>query len=48
MPLDDLEASGAVAVATSDVAIAAGTIAAGTVAAQRMGVIGFEVDTPLL
>jgi 4-hydroxy-tetrahydrodipicolinate reductase len=38
LPVDDLEPFGEVAVATRDVAIAAGTIPAGTVAAQRLGV----------
>jgi 4-hydroxy-tetrahydrodipicolinate reductase len=41
-PLDDVDASGAVAVATRDVEIAAGTIAQGTVAAQRVNVMGMR------
>jgi 2,4-diaminopentanoate dehydrogenase len=48
IPLDDLEASGAVAVATSDVDIAAGTIATGTVAAQQVGVSGMRGGRPVL
>jgi hypothetical protein len=40
MPLDSVESSGEVAVATRDVEIAAGTIPAGKVAAQRMTVAG--------
>ena len=42
MPLDDLDAGGAVAVATHDVEIAAGTIERGTVAAQRVNVFGMR------
>ena len=48
MPLDGLEPSGAVAVATTDVDIAAGTIAAGTVAAQQVGVTGMRGGRPML
>ncbi len=48
LPLDAVEASGAVAVARADVEIAAGTIAAGTVAAQRMVVTGLRAGEPLL
>ena len=40
MPLDSVESTGEVAVATRDVTIAAGTIPAGTVAGQRMTVSG--------
>lgn len=42
LPLDDLEAAGEVAVARTDVEIAAGTIPAGTVAAQRTTVTGLH------
>ena len=48
LPLDDVEASGEVAVATRDIEIAAGPIAKGTVAAQRMIVNGFRNGRPLL
>jgi len=40
LPLDSVESSGEVAVATRDIEIAAGTVPAGTVAAQRMIVAG--------
>ncbi len=40
LPLDSVESSGEVAVATRDLEIAAGTVPAGTVAAQRMIVAG--------
>ena len=40
LPLDSVESTGEVAVATRDVEIAAGTVPAGTVAAQRMTVSG--------
>ncbi len=40
LPLDSVESSGEVAVATRDLEIAAGTVPAGTVAAQRMVVAG--------
>jgi 4-hydroxy-tetrahydrodipicolinate reductase len=42
LPLDEVQASGEVAVATHAVAIAAGTLQAGTVAAQRTMVTGFH------
>jgi hypothetical protein len=42
LPLDSVESTGEVAVATRDVKIAAGTIPAGTVAAQRMTVAGMR------
>jgi 4-hydroxy-tetrahydrodipicolinate reductase len=42
LPLDRLDASGEVAVATSDLPIAAGTIPAGTVAGQRVIVDGIR------
>ena len=48
VPLDDLEASGEVAVASRMVDIAAGTIEAGTVAAQRLTVAGMRDGVPLL
>ena len=48
VPLDDLEASGEVAVASRTVDIAAGTIEAGTVAAQRLTVAGMRDGVPLL
>lgn len=48
MPLDDVEASGEVAVARQPVTIAAGTLEAGTVAAQRMTVSGMRDGRPLL
>jgi 4-hydroxy-tetrahydrodipicolinate reductase len=40
LPLDDVQATGEVAVAARDIDIAAGTVPAGTVAAQRMVVTG--------
>ena len=42
LPLDDVRASGEVAVAAHDVEIAAGTVPAGTVAGQRTIVTGFH------
>jgi hypothetical protein len=48
MPLDSVEASGEVAVASRTVEIAAGTIEAGTVAAQRMIVSGMRAGRPVL
>ena len=48
LPLDSVEPSGAVATATRDIEIAAGTILAGTVAAQRMTVSGLRDGAPLL
>src|SRR3954453_14194316 len=48
MPLDDVQASGGVAVATHTVDIAAGRIEAGTVAGQRMIVSGIRNGTPVL
>ncbi len=48
LPLDDVAATGDVAVAVRDTVIAAGTIAAGTVAAQRMTVSGLRGGEPLL
>jgi len=48
LPLDGLEAGGDVAVARSDVTIAAGTIEAGTVAAQRVTVDGIRGGRALL
>ena len=49
LPLESIESTGEVAVATRDVQIAAGTVPAGTVAAQRMTVSGLrhgEVSCP--
>ena len=48
LPLDDIVAAGAVAVARQTVEIAAGTIAAGTVAAQKIEVSGIRQGRPLL
>lgn len=48
VPLEEITASGEVAVATRDIDIAAGRIAAGTVAAQRITVTGLRGGTPLL
>ena len=48
LPLDDVEATGEVAVALRDVEIAAGAIPKGTVAAQRMIVNGMRNGRPLL
>jgi len=48
LPLDDVQASGEVAVATAPLTIAAGTIEAGTVAAQRTIVTGVRGGQPLL
>jgi hypothetical protein len=48
IPLDGVTATGQVAVAQSDVDVAAGRIAAGTVAAQRLHVAGTRDGTPLL
>jgi 2,4-diaminopentanoate dehydrogenase len=48
LPLDDVEASGEVAVAARRVEIAAGTLEAGTVAAQRLTVAGMRDGRPLL
>ncbi|ONH30795.1 dihydrodipicolinate reductase [Pseudofrankia asymbiotica] len=47
-PLEEITASGKVAVASRDIEIAAGTIAAGTVAAQRITVTGLRGGTPFL
>jgi 2,4-diaminopentanoate dehydrogenase len=48
LPLDSVESSGEVAVATRDVKIAAGTVPAGTVAAQRMTVDGMRGGAPFI
>jgi 2,4-diaminopentanoate dehydrogenase len=48
LPLDEVLATGEVAVARQTTEIAAGTLAAGTVAAQRMRVTGLRHDRPLL
>jgi 2,4-diaminopentanoate dehydrogenase len=47
-PLDDIDAGGAMAVATHDVTIAAGTIMEGTVAAQRLTVTGRRSGRPFI
>jgi 2,4-diaminopentanoate dehydrogenase len=48
LPLDSVESSGEVAVASRDLEIAAGTVPAGTVAAQRMIVAGSRQGEVLL
>jgi len=48
LPLDDVEATGEVAVAARDIEIAAGPLRKGTVAAQRMVVNGLRDGRPLL
>ena len=48
LPLDDLEAGGAVATAARTVEIAAGRLEAGTVAAQQVTVAGLRAGVPLL
>ncbi|HXW39125.1 MAG TPA: hypothetical protein VEJ44_05475 [Acidimicrobiales bacterium] len=48
LPLDDVVASGQVAVAREAVDIAAGRVEAGTIAAQRMEVTGMHAGRPLL
>jgi 4-hydroxy-tetrahydrodipicolinate reductase len=48
LPLDDLQASGAVAVAARDIEIAAGTVPVGTVAAQRTIVTGLHHGRPVI
>jgi 2,4-diaminopentanoate dehydrogenase len=48
LPLDDVEASGEVALARRTIEIAAGTLEAGTVAAQRLTVAGMRGGRPLL
>jgi len=48
LPLDDVTATGEVAVAARDITIAAGELSKGTVAAQRMVVNGMRRDRPLL
>jgi hypothetical protein len=48
LPLDDVVASGQVAVARHAVEVAAGRIEAGTIAAQRMKVVGMRAGRPLL
>jgi 4-hydroxy-tetrahydrodipicolinate reductase len=48
LPLDDVDATGEVAVAASETEIAAGTLSKGTVAAQRMIVRGRRGGDPLL
>jgi len=48
LPLDSVEASGEVAVATRDVEIAAGTLEKGTVAAQRTTISGLRQGQPII
>jgi len=48
LPIDSIESSGEIAVATHDVVIAAGTVKGGTVAAQRPIATGLRHGTPLL
>jgi 4-hydroxy-tetrahydrodipicolinate reductase len=48
LPLDSVEASGELAAARTDTAIAAGLLKAGTVAAQRITVTGVRAGEPLL
>ena len=48
LPLDTLEASGALATARHDIEIAAGELEAGAVAAQRLTVAGMRGGRPLL
>jgi 4-hydroxy-tetrahydrodipicolinate reductase len=48
LPLDDVEASGEVAITSRTVEIAAGTLEAGTVAAQRLTVAGVRNGRSLL
>jgi hypothetical protein len=48
LPLDDVQASGEVAVAVHDVEIAAGTVPAGTVAGQRTIVTGYHDGRPVI
>ena len=48
LPLDSVESTGEVALATRDLTIAAGVIAAGTVAGQRMHVVGRHGGEELL
>jgi 2,4-diaminopentanoate dehydrogenase len=48
LPLDDVEASGEVALARRTIEIAAGTLEAGTVAAQRLTVASMRGGRPLL
>ena len=48
LPLDSVEASGELAVASRDTTIAAGTLQAGSVAAQRITISGMRAGQPLL
>jgi 4-hydroxy-tetrahydrodipicolinate reductase len=48
LPLDSVESSGEVAVATHDIEIAAGVVPSGTVAAQQMIVSGMRAGQPLV
>jgi 2,4-diaminopentanoate dehydrogenase len=48
LPLDSVEASGELAMASRETLIAAGTLAAGTVAAQRITISGIRAGRPLI
>lgn len=48
LPLESVEASGELAMASRETAIAAGTLAAGSVAAQRVTISGFRAGLPML
>ena len=48
LPLDPVEASGELAMASHETMIAAGTLAAGTVAAQRITISGTRAGRPLI
>jgi len=48
LPLDSVEASGELAMASRETLIAAGTLAAGTVAAQRITIFGIRAGRPLI
>jgi hypothetical protein len=48
LPLDSVEASGELAMASRETTIAAGTLATGTVAAQRITISGIRAGQPLI
>jgi 4-hydroxy-tetrahydrodipicolinate reductase len=48
LPLDSVEASGELAMASRETTIAAGTLAAGSVAAQRITISGIRAGRPLI
>ncbi len=48
LPLDSVEASGELAMASRETTIAAGTLAAGSVAAQRITISGIRAGLPLI